>query len=135
MGGPSEEAAVGFFDDVKAGVQGAVQSGQDKIDEVQNKKKADALLRDLGAWHYAVATGRDDGRSADELARIQGDLVALEAAVGPIDQVPPAPAPPPPPPPPPAPPAGAAPPPPPEGSAPPPPPPPSSAPPAGGGAF
>ena len=83
---------MGFLDKVKAGAESAIQQGQqalqqgqDKLDEVQAKKKADGLLRDLGAWHYAVATGRDEGDAADEIARITGELQAHEAANGPID--------------------------------------------------
>ena len=116
---------MGFLDKVKAGAEQAIQSGQqalqqgqDKLDEVQAKKKADGLLRDLGAWHYAIATGRDEGDAADEIARITAELQAHEAENGPID-VGRKEEPPPPPPPPPAPPTGAAPPPP--GAVPPPP--------------
>ncbi|WP_421119610.1 hypothetical protein ACE2AJ_19940 [Aquihabitans daechungensis] len=122
---------MGFLDKVKAGAEQAVQQGQqalqqgqDKLDEVQAKKKADALLRDLGAWHYAVETGRDEGEAAAEIARITAELQAHEAANGPLPvgrvepMAPPSPPPPagsvPPPP-------GAVPPPPP-GSVPPPPP-------------
>ncbi|MGN6694063.1 MAG: hypothetical protein ACTHN0_07790 [Aquihabitans sp.] len=138
---------MGFLDKVKAGAdsvaqaaQQTIQQGQDKLDDVQAKKKADGLLRDLGAWHYAVATGRDQGDAADEIARLTAELQAHEAANGPLDvgrkELPP-------PPPPPAPPTGAAPlppgptsPPPPPGSVPPPPgsvpPPPGSVPPPPG---
>ena len=82
---------MGFLDKVKAGAEQAVQQGQqalqqgqDKLDEVQAKKKADALLRDLGAWHYAIETGRDEGDAAGEIARIMGELQAHEATNGPI---------------------------------------------------
>ena len=118
------------MDKVKAGAQQvaaeaekAVKQGQDKLDEVQAKKKADGLLRDLGAWRYAVDHGRDDGRAEAELARLAAELEAFEAENGAIAL----PAPPPPPPAPPAPPAGAAAPPPPPGAAVPPPPPPTGA--------
>ncbi len=138
---------MGFLDKVKAGAEQAVQQGQqalqqgqDKLDEVQAKKKADALLRDLGAWHYAIDTDRDEGEAAAEIARITGELHAHEAANGPIPvgHVAPAPAPPPPPGFAPPPPSGVVPPPPP-GSVPPPPgampPPPGSVPPPPPGAF
>ena len=53
---------MGFLDKVKAQAEQTLKQGQDKIDEVQAKKKADGLLRDLGAWYYASHTGRDDGK-------------------------------------------------------------------------
>jgi hypothetical protein len=132
---------MGFLDKVKAGAEQAVQQGQqalqqgqDKLDEVQAKKKADALLRDLGAWHYAIETGRDEGDAAGEIARIMGELQAHEATNGPIPVGRTEPATPPPPPAgtmPPPPPPGAAPPPPPPGAVPPPPPPGAVPPPPG----
>jgi hypothetical protein len=102
---------MGFLDKVKAQAEQTLKQGQDKLDEVQAKRKADALLRDLGAWYYAVQTDRDDGRGAGELARITAELKAHEAEHGPLggndDEPAPAPEPPAaaPPPPPPAPPA------------------------------
>ena len=143
---------MGFLDNVKAGIDSAVKSGQDKLDEVQAKKKADGLLRELGAWHYALATGRDEGRGEAEVARLGEELAAHEAENGEIELIPHDPPPPggaetPPPPPPgavvPPPPPGSAaplPPPPPGAVIPPPPPPPPSAPPPPaapheGGAF
>jgi hypothetical protein len=119
-----KERDMGFLDKVKAGAEQAIQSGQqalqqgqEKLDEVQAKKKADGLLRDLGAWHYAIETSRDEGDARDEIARITAELAAHEAENGPIpvgrkEE--------PPPPPPPAPPAAG--PPPPPGAVPPPPP-------------
>ena len=62
----------------------ALKQGQDKLDEVQAKKKADGLLRSLGAWHYAVDTGRDDGNGPAEIARITAELQAHEAENGPL---------------------------------------------------
>ncbi len=37
----------------KQGVQHGVQQGQAKIDAIQTKRKADALLRELGSAYYA----------------------------------------------------------------------------------
>ncbi|MFN8018280.1 MAG: hypothetical protein U0P45_09160 [Acidimicrobiales bacterium] len=115
---------MGFLDNVKAGIDSAVKSGQGMVDEAQAKRRSDALLRELGAWHYALSTGRDEGRGEAEIARIGEELAAHEAANGQIQLF----APPPPPPPPPGdpaappPPPGSATPPPPDGSVPPPPP-------------
>lgn len=114
---------MGFMDKVKASAQQvaseaekAVKQGQDKLDEAQSKRKANELLRDLGAWYYAVQTGRDEGNGPAELARITALIEAHEAENGPLGGAPTEPTPPPPPP-------GAVPPPPPAGAPVPPPPP------------
>jgi hypothetical protein len=137
---------MGFLDKVKAQAEQAVKQGQDKLEDVQAKKKADGLLRDLGAWHYAIATGRDEGNGPGEIARITAELQAHEAEHGqlggdrdeepeapPVPPVPPAPGAPP------APGVPSIPPPPPGGAVPPPPPSAPPAPPAPGsdapGAF
>lgn len=115
---------MGFLDKVKAQAEQAVKQGQEKLEDVQAKKKADGLLRDLGAWYYAGQTDRDDGKAPGELARITAELQAHEAEHGPLGatadepepDVPAAPVAPPPPP------AAGTTPPPPPGSVPPPPP-------------
>ena len=71
---------MGFLDKV----QQTMQQGQEKIDDLQAKKKADGMLRDLGAWYYAGYTGRDGGRGEAEIARILGELQAHEAEHGPL---------------------------------------------------
>jgi hypothetical protein len=73
---------MGFLDKVKAQAEQTLKQGQEKLDEVQAKKRADGLLRDLGAWYYAVQTGRDGGTGDTELARITGELRAHEAEHG-----------------------------------------------------
>ena len=70
---------MGFLDKAMSQVQQAAKQGQDKIDDMQAKKASDGLLRDLGAWYYAVQTGRDNGQGAAELARLVGELQAHEA--------------------------------------------------------
>src|SRR3954447_4304297 len=75
---------MGFLDKVKAQAEQTLKQGQDKLDEVQAKKKADGLLRSLGAWHYAVETGRDDGNGPAEIARITAELHAHQAENGPL---------------------------------------------------
>lgn len=108
---------MGFLDKVKATAEQTIKQGQEKVDEVQAKRKADSLLRDLGAWYYAVQTDRDKGQGEGELARLTAELKAHEAEHGPLggDEDQPTQATPPPP--------GAWTPPPAPGSAPPPPPP------------
>jgi hypothetical protein len=56
---------MGLLDKVKAQAtaatvmaKDAAQKGQAKLDEVQSKKGADGMLRDLGAAVYATKTGR-----------------------------------------------------------------------------
>jgi hypothetical protein len=75
---------MGFLDKVKAQAEQAVKQGQDKLEDVQAKKKADGLLRSLGAWHYAIQTGRDEGNGPAEMARITAELQAHEAEHGPL---------------------------------------------------
>ncbi|MCB0960655.1 MAG: hypothetical protein KDB04_14190 [Acidimicrobiales bacterium] len=75
---------MGFLDKVKAQAEQAVKQGQDKLDEAQAKRKANDLLRDLGAWYYATETGRDEGNGPAELARITAELQAHEAEHGPL---------------------------------------------------
>ena len=75
---------MGFLDKVKAQAESAVKQGQEKLDEQKAKKKADGLLRDLGAWYYATQTERDHGQGAAELTRIVEELKAHEAEHGPL---------------------------------------------------
>jgi hypothetical protein len=75
---------MGFFDKAKENIERVAKQGQGKIDEVQSKKKADGLLRDLGAWTYAAHTGRDDGKGPTEMQRICSELEAHEAEHGPL---------------------------------------------------
>lgn len=80
---------MGFMDKVKAQAdqlavkaQHGVAQGQAKFEELQNKRKADALLRDLGAAVYAAQ------RTGGEHEPIEKALAALDAHVaehGPID--------------------------------------------------
>lgn len=92
---------MGFLDKAKASVEQAVKQGQDKLEDVQAKKKADGMLRDLGAWYYATQTHRDEDKGETEMARIIEQLKAHEAEFGPLgndkDEEEPAAAPPPPP--------------------------------------
>lgn len=75
---------MGFLDKAKENLEKVAKQGQDKLDEVQSKKKADAMLRDLGAWTYASSTGRDNGQGPAQVARITAELKAHEAEHGPL---------------------------------------------------
>ncbi len=83
---------MGFLDKVKeqaatasAVAKDAAQKGQAKLDEMQNKRAADALLRDLGAVVYAEQTGRSTATAAADVERLTGALHEHEEAHGPID--------------------------------------------------
>jgi hypothetical protein len=56
-----------------ARAQQGVQQGQAKLDAIQTKRRADALLRELGAAYYA-----EQRRSADH-AGVEVALQALDA--------------------------------------------------------
>src|SRR5688572_29310798 len=82
---------MGFLDKAKAQMtqpaekaQEGVKGAQEKLDTAQAKRRADALLRDLGAWHYASHSGRGGDTAGDEIARITAELEALEAEHGPL---------------------------------------------------
>ncbi|HEV3266918.1 MAG TPA: hypothetical protein VGZ68_00795 [Acidimicrobiales bacterium] len=65
--------------------QEAGKAGQSKIVDVQAKRRADALLRDLGAAVYAQRTGAASGDSAAEIDRLVSELSKLESENGPLD--------------------------------------------------
>ena len=68
--------------------QEGVKTGQAKLDQVQSKKKEDALLRDLGAVFYAEKTGRATGETAAEIERLVSELRSHEAEAGAISTEP-----------------------------------------------
>jgi hypothetical protein len=53
----------------------AAQKGQAKLEEVQSKKGADGMLRDLGAAFYSTKTGRSTPTT-------EADITRLVAAIG-----------------------------------------------------
>jgi hypothetical protein len=67
--------------------QDAGRAGQAKLDQSQGKRRADALMRDLGAAVYAERTGRADPDTAVEIATLVGALTAHEAEYGPVSTV------------------------------------------------
>lgn len=64
--------------------QEAGKAGQTKIGDVQAKRRADALLRELGAAIYAQRSGTASGDSAGEVDRLVAELTKLETESGPI---------------------------------------------------
>src|SRR5688572_16937511 len=95
---------MGFLDKAQAKVSEVAKAAQDGIEDQQAKRKADGLLRELGAWTYAKHKGGFE--EADEnITRLYAELAAHEAQHGELgkkEEPPPPPvpgaAPPPPPP-------------------------------------
>lgn len=95
---------MGFLDKAAAKVTEATKAAQEGVAEMAAKRKADGLLRELGAWTYAKHKGGYP--EADEhIARMLGELAAHEAEHGELgakeEEEPPVPGPPTPPSPPP----------------------------------
>lgn len=83
---------MGLLDKVKeqaasatAMAKDAAQKGQAKLDVLQAKRAADALLRDLGAAIYAERSGRGDAGTEARIQRILDALRAHEGEHGLID--------------------------------------------------
>jgi len=64
--------------------QQAGQAGQAKLAELQAKKKADAMLLELGGITYREKTGRADGTEGARASELIGMLQAHEAEHGPV---------------------------------------------------
>ena len=63
----------------------AAQKGQAKLDEVQAKRAADALFRDLGAAAYAEKMGRGGPTTSADIDRVLAALEEHERMHGTID--------------------------------------------------
>ena len=86
---------MGLLDKVKAQATAATEmakdaaaKGQAKLDEVQAKKAADGMLRDLGAAFYATKTGRATPTTDADIERLVAALQAHESEHGPITLAP-----------------------------------------------
>jgi hypothetical protein len=86
---------MGLLDKVKAQAtaattmaKDAAQKGQAKLDEVQSKKGADGMLRDLGAAVYASKTGRGTPSTDADIDRLVTALQAHESEHGAITLAP-----------------------------------------------
>ncbi len=80
---------MGFLDKVKEQAQAATATakemaakGQGKLDDLQAKRAADAMLRDLGALTYASATNRDGTTAEADAGRLVAALQAHESEHG-----------------------------------------------------
>jgi hypothetical protein len=65
--------------------QEAGKAGQSKLEDVQSRRRADALLRQLGAAVYAQRSGKAGDDNAAEIERLVGELSAFESENGPLD--------------------------------------------------
>ena len=90
---------MGLLDKVKATAGAATEAakdaaakGQAKLDEVQAKKGADTMLRDLGAAYYATKSGRSTPTTDGEIERLVAALQAYEGSHGPLTLAPESPA-------------------------------------------
>jgi hypothetical protein len=86
---------MGLLDKVKAQATAATEmakdaaaKGQAKMNEVQAKKVADGMLRDLGAAFYATKTGRSTPSTDSEIAQLVTSLQAHESEHGQITLAP-----------------------------------------------
>jgi hypothetical protein len=74
---------MGFLDKAKQTLQEGAKAAQEKLDDAQAKRKADGMLRELGAWTYAAHKGGyADAQS--NIDRLLAELAAHEAEHGPL---------------------------------------------------
>ena len=80
---------MGLLDKVKAQATAATEmakdaaaKGQAKLDEVQAKKAADGMLRDLGAAFYATKTGRSTPSTDADIEHLVAALQSHESEHG-----------------------------------------------------
>jgi hypothetical protein len=66
--------------------QEAGKAGQAKLEDVQSRRRADGLLRDLGAAVYAQRSGRAGGEGDAEINRLLGELTTFESEHGPLGE-------------------------------------------------
>ena len=91
VGDPKEDF-MGFMDKVKeqasvaaAAAKDAAQKGQAKVGEVQAKRAADGVLRQLGLAAYLLQTERAKGTTESDIAGYVESLKAYEAEFGELD--------------------------------------------------
>jgi hypothetical protein len=83
---------VGFLDKVKEQAEVVARKaeevgrvGQEKLQDAMSKRKADTVLRDLGAAVYAEKTGRATPETAADVERLVSELRTLEESGTQID--------------------------------------------------
>ena len=73
---------MGFLDKLQQTAKDTLDKGKEKLEDAQADRKADQLLRELGAWYYAGRTGRDTGDADANIERVIAELKAHEAEHG-----------------------------------------------------
>jgi hypothetical protein len=73
---------MGLMDKVKAQATVLAQKTQDTARDIQAKRRADVMLRNLGAAVYADRTGRAGPNSQADIDKLVADLKAHEAENG-----------------------------------------------------
>ena len=77
---------MGLMDRVKAQATELAQKTQDtakaKLDEAQAKRRADTLLRSLGAAVFAERTGRGAPDTKEQIDKLVADISAHESETG-----------------------------------------------------
>jgi hypothetical protein len=79
---------MGLMDKVKAQATVLAQKTQDTARDIQAKRRADVMLRNLGAAVYADRTGRAGPNSQADIDKLIADLKAHEAENGGINLAP-----------------------------------------------
>ena len=64
--------------------QEAGKAGQAKIEDAQSRRKADGILRNLGAAVYAQRSGTAGADNSADIDRLVAELKAFEAEHGPL---------------------------------------------------
>ncbi|MBW4079751.1 MAG: hypothetical protein HIU84_14875 [Acidobacteria bacterium] len=64
--------------------QEAGKAGQAKIEEVQAKRKADGVLRELGLAYYARQSGEVTDENTSQMEKLVRELKAYEEEHGPL---------------------------------------------------
>jgi hypothetical protein len=83
-----KEQATAAAASAAAAAKDAAEKGQSKLDEMQAKSAADAMLRDLGALSYASVTDREQPGGEAAATQLVAALQAHEAAHGSLDLTP-----------------------------------------------
>src|SRR5262245_6223681 len=83
---------MGFMDKVMATAEKAaekaqqgVQQGQAKMSEIQERKRMDTMLRELGVLTYLDGAGRGSEVLTAEMARLRSAIAEAEAAGTPVE--------------------------------------------------
>jgi hypothetical protein len=83
------EADMGLMDKVKAQAntlaqktQETAREGKARLDQAQANRRADTMLRNLGALIYAERTNRGTPGTQDQVSRLIADIQAHEAENG-----------------------------------------------------